>query len=385
MTKKDVTLPGRLKSRGYVTWHIGKAHFGLRGTEGADPINLGFDVNIAGHAAGHPASFYGEDHYGQKSKTHQVPDLEEYHGTDRYLNDALTDKAIALIQDHVRDAPEQPFFMHFAHYAVHTPIQGDPKRRPHYEQTGPNRTKAEIDYATMVESMDASLGRVLDELESLGVLEQTVVIFTSDNGGLATHAGPPTTNAPLRSGKGSAYEGGIRVPLVIHWPGRTLANSTSHALVSTDDLYPTVLAMAGEQIANDEVLDGLDLSPVIDAPREKSVSDGEFVERVLVWHYPHYWAWPGLRKQPQWGVGPFSSLRRGDWKLIYFYDDSRFELYNLRDDIGETNDQLEGQPDLAEELRSVLIDWLNERVAPFPIDRETGERVTIAQVNSGNG
>ena len=253
LTKTAVTLPSLLRAAGYRTIHVGKAHFGPNDSEGADPLNLGFDVNVGGRAIGHPGSYFGREAYG-KGGTHAVPHLERYHGTETFLTDALTNEAEARVADAV--AERRPFFLNMAHYAVHAPFQSDPRYAAHYAASGkPAPAQA---FATLIEGMDASLGRLLDHLDRLGVAGNTLVFFLGDNGSDAPlgHQHAVASAAPLRGKKGSHYEGGMRVPFIAAWARPDPANphqrrlpiaagAVQGQLASVCDLFPTILAAAG--------------------------------------------------------------------------------------------------------------------------------------------
>ena len=253
LTKAAATLPSLLCAAGYRTIHVGKAHFGPNDSEGADPLNLGFDVNVGGRAIGHPGSYYGRDAYG-KGGTHAVPGLERYHGTETFLTDALTNEAEARVADAV--AARRPFYLNMAHYAVHAPFQSDPRYAAHYAASGkPAPAQA---FATLIEGMDASLGRLLDHLDRLGVAGNTLIFFLGDNGSDAPlgHQHAVASAAPLRGKKGSHYEGGMRVPFIAAWARPDPANPHQRRLpiavggvqgqiASVCDLFPTVLGSAG--------------------------------------------------------------------------------------------------------------------------------------------
>ncbi|MEL6714791.1 MAG: sulfatase-like hydrolase/transferase, partial [Planctomycetota bacterium] len=316
----DVTLPALLREAGYRTIHVGKAHWGTgeptEGT-GADPLALGYDVNVAGWAAGAPGSYYGVDDFGGVKRaarrggggggtTWDVPGLERHHGEDVFLTDVLADEAERALREAV--ASGERVFLHFAPYAVHTPIMANPRVAPRY----PDLEGPELAYATLVTSVDDAVGRLLGALDDLGIADETLVVYTSDNGGLSAHGrgGPRARhrhNEPLRSGKGSAYEGGVRVPLVVRWPGVTEAGRVVRGPAITHDLFTTVVSAAGAPIPGSHVdaVDGIDLTPVLagaDAPL-----------RPLVWHMPHFW---GIRGP---GIEPYSAVRLGDHKLIWFH------------------------------------------------------------------
>lgn len=297
-------LPVLLRSAGYRTIHAGKAHWGATGTPGADPLAVGFDENIGGSSAGQPGSYLGSKRYSSgpgAGSFRDVAGLEKYHGTETFLTEALTLEANAAVERAVRDG--QPFFLHLSHFAVHTPIEADARFAPRYLDEGLDPREAA--YASLIEGMDKSLGDVMANLERLGVLDRTLVIFTSDNGGLAAHSRGETVhtaNAPLRSGKGSAYEGGVRVPFVVAWPGRGTPGHRSAVPVITDDIFATLLRAAGVR-ESDRHLQGIrgrDLAPIIDGRSTRSD-----LERPLLWHYPHFW---GVRGP---GIEPYSAIRVG--------------------------------------------------------------------------
>jgi arylsulfatase A-like enzyme/lysophospholipase L1-like esterase len=374
------TLPQRLAEAGYRTIHIGKAHFGAHDTPGADPVNLGFEVNIAGHASGGPASYYGLHHFtasGRQGKpphaTHSVwdiPGVDKYHGHDIYLTEALAIEASEQIR---RAAAEGvPIFMNFAPYAVHAPIMPNKK----YQHLYPDLDKRESAYASMIQTVDAALGAIVAALDETGQLENTIIVFASDNGGLSAHArgrAPDgqtkhTHNAPLRSGKGSAYEGGTRVPLVIAWPGVTDRPGVAGTIIDTpvisQDFYPTFLARAGLGPTTDLDIDGRDLTPLLTGQ-----SDLFDDSRVLGWNQPHQWGASGP------GIWPFTSIRVDNWKLIYFHAQRRFELYNLMSDLGETNDLAQSQPEKVVELAAIMDQWLEDTGGQLSIDKATGKSI----------
>ena len=358
----DVTLPKLLKQAGYVNIHIGKAHFGRAGTPGADPRNLGFDINVGGTDAGHPASYYPP--YGAPDNDHHVPGLSKEAAEKLYLNDALTVHAVQLI-DSV-SATGKPFFMNMAHYALHTPIQGDTTRLTPYVDTIHNR--AQQAYATMVESMDASLGRILDALERDGQLDNTLIVFMSDNGGLATHAGPPTTNYPLAYGKGTNREGGIRVPMLAAWPGRIKPKTKCDVPVIADDFMPTFLSVAGLADQTPPLIDGVDLTPLF-------FRTGNIKDRALIWHFPHYWASKSIRDQYPGIIGPFSAIRYHRYKLIYDYDRQRTMVFDLQNDVGETNDLMMASAEITTQLMKTLHEYLLQVGAPMPVDKRNGRNI----------
>ena len=355
----ELTLPSLLQEAGYHTIHVGKAHLGAVDSPGGDPENLGFDVNVAGHGAGGPGSFYGTHRFmATREKmdfdNHQiwdVPGLEKYHDQEIFLSEAIAIEACNEIEKAVET--NKPFFLQFAPYAVHTPIMPNPKYIEKYEGID----KREAAYATMIESADASLGSVMDKLQELGIADNTIVIFTSDNGGLSAHARggeKHTHNKPLRSGKGSAYEGGIRVPLIVQ--GLDKNSSVNTANVISHDLFPTILQYAGIDVPDDHVIDGIALEDV-------------YGDRVIGWHQPHQWGAAGP------GIEPFTAIRQGKWKLIFFHADERYELYDLVRDIGETANVKSKYPFKFKEMRNTLLNWAINREAQPSILIETGEPV----------
>ena len=358
-------LPRVLQNEGYFTIHSGKAHLGAIGTPGADPLKLGFDVNIAGHAAGAPESYLGTENFGNGKEGKEdwaVPGLEKYHGEDIFLTEAITREALNVVDSAV--TAQQPFFLYMAHYAVHTPIMGDDRFVQKYFEQGLDSTEAK--YASMVEGMDKSLGDIMDYLEEKKIAENTIILFMSDNGGLSVHArgGEPNThNKPLSSGKGSAHEGGIREPMLVKWPGKVPVNSMTDAQLIIEDFYPTILEMAE--------IDSVDTVQEIDGKSFMHLLRGELrnEERPLFWHYPNEWGPSGP------GIGASSTVRLGDWKLIYYHADGNMELFNLREDIGESDNLMEEQPEKAQELAGVLTDYLVEVEAQMPTFKETGEQV----------
>lgn len=399
-------LPEILRGAGYRTIHVGKAHFGVHDSPGGDPTNLGFTFNIAGHASGGPASYYGLDHFtvaGRQGKpphsnpsVWDIPGLDAYHGHDIYLTEALAIEASRAIYDSVEAG--EPFYMNFAPYAVHAPIMGNKQYEPNY----PDLDDRERAYASMVETYDAALGALVTTLEETGQLDNTVIIFTSDNGGLSAHArgaAPDgntanTHNAPLKSGKGSAYEGGTRVPTIIAWPGitdtgrdtpgsntrgpnagrgtpgpdspspeRKLGNTIDAPIIS-HDLFPTIISLAGIEGDFEHGIDGRDLTPLL--TNRPGLFDAD---RTLGWTQPHQWGASGP------GIWPFTSIRRGEWKLLYFHAGRRFELYNLADDIGETRDLASEMPGRVVELAHVMDAWIDETGLQLSIDKATGEEI----------
>lgn len=331
---EEITLAEAFKAAGYTTASIGKWHLG---GERYWPKAQGFDVNIAGTDAGSPTSGYFAP---WKIATISDGPAGEY----------LTDRMGAEAANYIRAQGEQPFFLYLPHFAVHTPIQAPKALVEKYQKlVKPGMRHTNPVYAAMVESMDTAIGRVIGALEEKKLLDRTIIVFTSDNGG---HL-PTTTNVPLRVGKGSSYEGGVRVPLIVRWPAAIKAGSTSDVPVITPDLYPTVLALAGVPVPAAQQLDGENLEPVL---RQR----GGLKRDALYWHYPHY------QLYQQGGTAPYGAIRAGDFKLIEFFDGRPSELYNLRDDIGETRDLAAAQPAKARELQARLAKWREDVRAQMP-------------------
>jgi len=363
LAKGDVTLPGELRKVGYRTIHAGKAHFGPNGSEGENPENVGFDINIAGCAYGQPGSYYGKDDFGWANKKRikrAVPGLEKYHGKHIYLTEALTLEMNAAIREAVADG--KPFFAYMSHYAVHSPFQPDQRFAENY------KGKKGAAFASMIEGMDKSLGDILDQLDSLGIAENTLVMFLGDNGTDArlgpTHA--IASAAPLRAMKGSHYEGGMRVPFITSWAKRDAKNSHQQSLPipagrivedlgTVYDLFPTLLSVAGASSPVDHVVDGIDLSGILRGDRGVVKEPREFLM-----HFPH-----------SHRSSYYTVLRKGSWKLIYHYkktDDKRFELFNLANDQSESNDLSASQPERLREMMKALINSLEHHQAQYPED-----------------
>lgn len=361
----ETTVATRLRERGYATWHVGKWHLG-----GPDyyPDRHGFDVNIGGWEAGSPSNGYFSP-WG-------FPTLAD--GPEgEYLTDRLTDEAIALIRQN-SEASEQPFFLNLWYYSVHTPIQAKAEKIAKYEAKARKlgldkvQTFAEGDffpcehkqdqritrrlvqsdpvYAAMIESLDENIGRLLAELDATGQRENTLVIFTSDNGGLATAEGSPTSNAPLAEGKGWMYEGGTREPLLVRWPGVVQPGSTCGTPVTSPDLFPTLCEVSGIEATGDPGLEGESLVRLFNG-------EGEMAREAIYWHYPHY---------GNQGGTPGSSIRVGQYKLIEFFEDGRLELYDLSEDIGEERNLAAAQPETVERLHGLLRAWRERVEARIP-------------------
>ncbi len=361
-------LPELLKENGYFTIHCGKAHYGSMGTPSADPLNCGFDVNIAGHAAGGPGSYLGTMNFGNSEKGGYtlpwgVPGLEKYHGDSIFLTEALTMEALSTL-DKVKSMGK-PFYLYMAHYAVHIPLCADQRFYDKYLCMGLNESEAR--YASMIEGMDKSLGDIMNWLDRNGLAENTVILFMSDNGGfsLRPRAGElHTHNKPLNSGKGSAYEGGIREPMIVRWPGKVHPGTRCSDYLIIEDFFPTILEMAGiKKYSTVQTVDGKSFVPML--LQTGNTSRG----RDLYWHFPNNWGPTGP------GIGATSTIRSGDWKLIYFYEDCHFELYNIKNDIGEMNNLAGQQPAKVTELALKLGKYLRGVKAQKPSYKSAGKPV----------
>lgn len=370
---ETVTLPGLLRTAGYRTIFVGKAHFGPGGEPSEWPEKLGFDVNIAGCSWGQPGSYYGEDGYGhiKGNKRRAVPHLEKYHGSDTFLSEALTIEAKAQISEAVE--AQEPFFLDFAHYAVHAPFQSDPRFADHYQNSG--KAKNAQAYATLIEGMDKSLNDILDHLESLGIAENTLIFFLGDNGSDAPLGAihEHVSSFPLRGKKGTHYEGGMRVPFIAAWARPDKSNRWQQRLpipagVIRDefgtvmDIYPTVLSLAGVSAPENYPVDGVNLAPQFIGQANKSRQ-----QRFLM-HFPH-----------SHRSSYFTSFRDGDWKLVYHYlpekkpGSVRYELFNLVEDPYENKNLAEAKPAVLEAMTKAMITALDAEQALFPVDRDGKE------------
>ncbi len=367
---EEVTIAEALKDGGYTTFFAGKWHLGQDSMYW--PEHQGFDINIGGHSRGSPPGGYFAPY--NNPRLQNGPEGE-------YLTDRLADESVTFL-DTIGD---RPFLLYLSFYTVHNPMQGkdslvakyqnkadslgytDEQRFSYDEpwikkapQRGNFRERLVQDspvYASMVESMDQNIGKILDKLEAMGLDEHTVVFFTSDNGGLSTSEGSNTTNAPLRAGKGWLYEGGIREPLIVRWPAMIPANTICETPVTSTDYYPTMLEMAQMPLRTEQHIDGESMMPML---RGTQQSDN----RSLFWHYPHY---------ANQGGRPGGIIRKGNYKLIEFYEFGDIELYNLAEDIGEENDLAQERPEIADSLFSELTQWREQVDAAMMEPNDTYE------------
>ena len=336
MDLEETTIAEALKDQGYVTAHIGKWHLG---PENWWPDKQGFDFNYGGAELGQPPSYF--DPYHRNEVRPGIPTLDP-RKEGEYLTDREADEAVQFINQH----KDTTFFLNLWHYAVHTPIQAKDSLVSKYEQKTPANGQKNPTYAAMIESVDDAMGKVLQALEANKLLDQTIVIFFSDNGGLV----PVTSNAPLKMGKGYPYEGGIREPMFIYWPGVVEPETVCDVPVSSIDFFPTICRMAGISLPENPVVDGRDLYPLL-------TRKNAFENRSLFWHFPHY-------RGP---IGPYSIIRKGDFKLIKHYEGQIFELYNLSDDISEGLNLADSLTDMVENLNFELEQWLVESKAKLPM------------------
>ncbi len=345
LPQSEVTIAEVLRPAGYVTAHIGKWHLG---DPAHYPQNQGFDFNIGGTFWGCPATFFYPYRglFGSRKELRYVPDLP-WGKPGEYLTDRLTDEALAVIDK----AGDKPFFLNMCYYTVHTPIEGKPELHAYYEKKireGMDHDNAH--YAAMHHSLDESVGRILARLDERGLADRTLVIFTSDNGGyINKHRGRRVTaNTPLRSGKGSLYEGGIRVPLIVRWPGVTAPGTVCGEPIVSTDFHPTILEATGR--STDAELEGKSLVPLLENPKATLARD------ALYFHYPHYYP----------TTTPVSAVRAGDWKLLEYHEDEHLELYNLEEDLSETKNLANERSDKANELRRKLHAWRKRVDAQMP-------------------
>lgn len=371
LEKNDVTLARVLQKAGYRTIHVGKGHFGNEDSEGANPENLGFDINVAGASFGAPGSYYGEENYGLGTRRahHAVPHLKKYHGTKTFLTEALTLETKPHLTQAVKEG--QPFFLYMAHYAVHAPFHSDPRFAAHYKDSGkPAPAQA---FATLIEGMDKSLGDILDQLDELGVAENTLILFLGDNGSDAPlgHQHAVACAAPLRGKKGAHYEGGMRVPFIAAWasPNRDNANQQRLPIPAGTiqsqqgavyDLFPTILSLLRVEKPENHPVDGSPLNTLISGQSDSSR------EQSFLMHYPHA---PHRSNY-------FTCFRQGDWKVIYHYypskasDNSHYQLYNLAKDPFESTNLADKNPEELQSLMKGLVAKMEEHEALYPVEKD---------------
>jgi arylsulfatase A-like enzyme len=333
-----VTIGESLQAGGYVTASMGKWHLG------DDPRRQGFDINIAGKTWGSPSGG------GYHSPLNYPNLVVREKGT--YLTDSLTDEAVKFIDANQK----KPFFLYLTHYAVHTPIQGKAELVSKYKAKKSTKHHSNAAYAAMIESVDGSVGKVLARLEQLGLSKNTIVIFFSDNGGFVG----ATSNHPLRGAKGMLYEGGIREPMIVHWPGVTKPGSECDEPVIGTDLYPTLLEVTGTKNSVGYDLDGESLVPVL---RDAGAS---LDREAIYWHFPCFLQGKGDPHGGPFRTTPAGAIRMGDWKLIEWFESGRLELYNLKNDISESKNLAESNRDDLKRLHDAMKQWRAETKAPIP-------------------
>ena len=366
LPKGETTIVQALKQQGYATCFAGKWHLGM--SEAYWPESEGFDYNYGGWAAGNPRA-YGMGGYFSPYNNPKLQDGPK----GEFLTDRLTTETIRFIKKESKEG--KPFFADLSFYAVHQPIEGkkkyikyfkekahkmgldtlnpfvkDARWMQQYSSFKERMIQSNPVYAALLYSVDENVGRIMKTLDELGISENTIIVFSSDNGGLSTAEGSPTSNFPLRYGKGWTYDGGVRIPLIIKWPGVTKPGSKSVFPVINTDFFPTFLEMAALPQMPEQSKDGVSLVPLLKG--ERSID-----QQVLYWHYPHY---------SDQGGGPSSAIRQGYWKLIQFYGDNHYELYNLRYDIGERRDLAKAFPQKAAELQELLNRWKKKDHAKIP-------------------
>jgi arylsulfatase A-like enzyme len=364
ITKDQQTLPVLLKGAGYRNIYVGKAHFGPFKSHGEFPNNLGFDVNIGGCSYGQPGSYYGKDGFGwiKGNKNRAVPDLEKYHGKDIYLTEALTLEMNREIKEAVE--ADKPFFACMAYYAVHAPFMANPRYAANYAHADiPKAAKA---FATMIETMDASVGEILKHLDTLGVAENTLVMFLGDNGSDAPLGGEHevASSSPLRGKKGTHYDGGMRIPFIAAWARAKPEHPAQRRLpiqagaITTEmgtihDIFPTLLETAGLSYKSE--IDGGNLAPVLKGGRFGG-------ERDFLMHFPH-----------DHRSSYFTVYRLGDWKVIYHYTkpaEQRCELFNLAEDPTESNNLAKSHPDELRRMVKAMAAALEDAGAQYPVAKD---------------
>jgi arylsulfatase A-like enzyme len=336
------TWAHQVHDAGYVTGTFGKWHLS------ADPLPYGFDVNVGGSHSGGPPNGY----YPPHGKAPGLGDVAK----DEYVTDTLSNRVI----DFIRDNKGKPWLAYLTHFAVHTPL--DPKKDllPKYQAKKPGTLHHHVAMATMIQAVDDGVGRIVAALDELGLTDNTVIIFYSDNGGY----GPATDMAPLKGYKGTYYEGGIREPFFVKWPGVVKPGTKCAEPIIGVDLYPTICEITGAKLPSDQPVDGESLVPLLKG--EKTT----FGDRPIFWHFPAYLqSYSGVtdeQRDPLFRSRPCSAIRLGDWKLIQYFEDGALELFNLKDDIGEANDLSKSNPQKTSEMLHRLEAWQRSVNAPIP-------------------
>lgn len=346
-----ITIAEALKEGGYTNTLIGKWHIGSPGRTG--PKEQGFDINIGGYLAGNPSRWEGG--YFRPNNNPYIDDA----GENEYLTDYLTRKAVSFIQNH----QDEPFYLQLSYYTPHSPLQAPQALKEKYQQKEGVGGHNNATYAAMIESLDRGVGRLMDVLDRLDIADETIFIFYSDNGGrggyqdLGRKDNGITDNSPLKAGKSSFYEGGIRVPLIVRWPDVVEPGTQSDEPVISIDFYPTLLEAAGLEKPEGYLLDGVSLMPLFES------TDGTLDREVLYWHFPGY-------PNNAWRTSPVSVIRWGPWKLMKFYEGNRLELYNLENDLSEQHNLANEKPEKRRQLHDRLKHWLEQNDAPMPRPRD---------------
>ena len=343
LDKKFTVIAQKLKESGYSTCHSGKWHLS------DDPLEYGFDENIAGNHSGGPGSYYPP--YGKKKQNKKV-NIDS--NSEKYLTDNIMDKTLSFL-----DKVENPFFLHYTPYAVHTPIQKVDSLMFKYEDKPSYQGQKNPEYATMINNLDRNIGNLINKLKEKEFFENSLIIFTSDNGG---YYGKVTMQKPLRAGKGSYYEGGIRVPFFFHWKGKIKAGIDNYTPISHLDIFPTIMDVIDNHSFDDE-LDGKSILQFL--------KNGiEINERALFWHFPIYLQGYNINNNENrdsiFRTRPGSVIRKGDWKLHYYFEDKGIELYNLKDDISEKNDLSKINESKTKDLLNELQNWWKTTNAAIP-------------------
>lgn len=365
-------MPLLLRRAGYRTIHCGKANFGAANTSGANPRNLGFDVNVAGTFVGGPGTYLAQDNYG--SAIQAVGGLDEYAKQGLFLTEALTQAAIKHLENAVKST--KPFYLYMSHYAIHTPYDADTRFTGNYtgyydQLLGATLSTAEVNRAALIEGMDKSLGDLMDWLEQHpDVAANTIILFMSDNGGQGVSPRQGRLNHdpnyPSRGGKGSCYDGGVHEPMIVSWPGVVAEGSKNDNRVMIEDYFPTILELAG--VKDYKTVQTVDGKSFVDLMRDPSLTR----EREAIWHYPNLW---GESQDRAEGYGSWSAIMKGDYHLLYFWENQERRLYNLKDDIGEEHNLAQELPELTRQLAQELTDSLKSYGAKRPTVAATGEPV----------
>ncbi|MCB9208920.1 MAG: sulfatase [Ignavibacteriales bacterium] len=337
-----ITIAEILQDKGYSTISIGKWHLGEDPDSG--PEQQGFDINIGGNKSGHPSTYFSP------FQNDQLRNKKE----NEYLTDRLNDEAVNFIEGN----KDNPFFLYLSHYAVHTPIQAKKELIEKYDKKEKGEYHNNSTYAAMIQSVDEGVGKIVNTLDRLNLINNTIIIFLSDNGGF----GGITSMHPLRGSKGMLYEGGIKVPMIISWPGKITANSVSNENVISLDIFPTLTDIINSKNPKDQVIDGISLTPILF--EEKDID-----REAIFWHFPAYLEgnYEGAR-DTFFRTRPCAALKVGDWKLIHFFENNDYELYNLKDDVGESQNLYKKRNKKAAELMRLLKEWQISINAPIPTE-----------------